>query len=178
MSEAPGAHTYSEAASTFVPLGHRRARSGGGWMRAQSANVMVRAHRATPSAPLMARRPWCWAYHAAYPAKGSAPARSSAVSCRRPTRRTASTNTTSRNSGSAIVLVSAAAANSRPAPAAARADNRGDHISTAVPATIRKMNCVSDRTACSSRRKEASNSSGTAAGAATRPGTALRRSTA
>ncbi|MFI0349928.1 hypothetical protein [Actinomadura sp. 9N407] len=35
--------------------------------------------------------------------------------------------------------------NSRPAPAAARTDNRGDHISMASPATIRKMNPVSER---------------------------------
>ncbi|MGW5263924.1 sensor histidine kinase [Microbispora sp. NPDC004025] len=52
MSEAPGAHTYSDAASTTVPFGHSFASSAGGPMTAQSANVIVRAHNATPSEPL------------------------------------------------------------------------------------------------------------------------------
>ncbi|MEV4799384.1 hypothetical protein AB0K18_05155 [Nonomuraea sp. NPDC049421] len=50
-------------------------------------------------------------------------------------------------------------------------------MSTARPATTSRMNCVSDRIPVSSRRNEASNSSGTVATAATRPGTDLRRST-
>ncbi|GGS72163.1 hypothetical protein GCM10010156_33760 [Planobispora rosea] len=65
LSEAPGAQTYSEAASTTVPLGHSRASSGGGLTTAQSAKVIVRAQSATPSAPLSANLPWCAPYQAA-----------------------------------------------------------------------------------------------------------------
>ncbi|GGS72156.1 hypothetical protein GCM10010156_33750 [Planobispora rosea] len=61
---------------------------------------------------------------------------------------------------------------------AARADSAGDHMSVVSPATIRKMNRVSDRIACSSRRNEASNSGGTVARAAPQPGSDRRRSRA
>ncbi|WP_199537052.1 hypothetical protein [Spongiactinospora gelatinilytica] len=44
----PGAQMYSEAASTTVPSGHSRASAAGGRITEQSANVMVRAHSATP----------------------------------------------------------------------------------------------------------------------------------
>ncbi len=57
FSEAPAAHTYSEAASTTVPFGQSFASSAGGLITEQSANVIVRAHSATPSEPLSANLP-------------------------------------------------------------------------------------------------------------------------
>ncbi len=71
--EAFGSHTYSEAASWTAPFGQSGASSGGGWTTAQSAKVVVRAHSATPSAPLSATRPWTDPYQAAYPASGGGP---------------------------------------------------------------------------------------------------------
>ncbi|GLW20975.1 hypothetical protein Mame01_10180 [Microbispora amethystogenes] len=138
----------------------------------------MRAHSATPSPPPIANLPWTPAYHPAYAATGSSPDRASTARRRQGTRRTASTSTASRISGSAIVRVRAAPARSRPAAAAARADGTGRRTSRAVAATTSRTNSESDRTACSRRRNDASNSTGAEAATAAQPGAPLPRSAA